>query len=48
MLRCAKNNKVKKSLESDYPQPEDEAFRPIHGVANAISKTNSSGKALCQ
>ena len=28
---------VKKSLESDYPRPEDVAFRPIHGFATAIS-----------
>jgi len=29
---------VKKSLESDYPSPEDPALRPIHGFATAISK----------
>jgi len=30
--------KVKKSLESDYPGPEDPALRPIHGFATAISR----------
>lgn len=29
---------VKKSLELDYPRPEDVAFRPIHDFATAISK----------
>ena len=37
-------NKVKKSLESDYPRPKAGAFRPIHGCATAISK--SSGRGL--
>jgi len=31
------HHKVKKSLESDYPGPEDPALRPIHGFATAIS-----------
>jgi hypothetical protein len=29
---------VKKLLESNYPQPEAGALRPIHGFATAISK----------
>ena len=31
--------RVKKSLESDYPRPEDVALRPIRGFATAISTT---------
>jgi len=36
---------VKKSLESDYPSPEDKALRPINDYATAISKKYLTGRA---